>query len=58
MSSLRFVYGRLGDLQIKAYFKGMTRVWMMTEINTKKTLEVLSLLRPIVHDTSETAIIT
>jgi len=27
-------------------------------INTKKTLEVLSLLRPIVHDTSKTAKIT
>jgi len=28
------------------------------EINTKKTSEVLSLLRPIVHDTSKTAKIT
>jgi len=27
-------------------------------INTKKTLDVLSLLRPIVHDTSKTAKIT
>jgi len=27
-------------------------------INTKKTSEVLSLLRPIVHDTSKTAKIT
>jgi len=27
-------------------------------INTKKTLEVLSVLRPIVHDTSKTAKIT
>ena len=30
----------------------------MVVINTKKTSEVLSLLRPIVHDTSKTAKIT
>ena len=34
------------------------KVGISVSINTKKTLEVLSLLRPIVHDTSKTAQIT
>jgi len=40
------------------WYKNIKSGRKTANINTKKTLEILSLLRPIVHDTSKTAKIT